>query len=129
MSIKKELKMANNYARGQHDTRPWGTWEVTDCGKSFCVKQIVVNSGGILSLQLHHHRNEHWIIVGGTATVTLDDQIIEKKAGESIYIPVETKHRIQNNGTEPLVFIEVQTGDNLDENDIVRLEDKYGRAG
>ncbi len=121
--------MANNYARGQHDTRPWGTWEVTDCGKTFCVKQIVVNSGGILSLQLHHHRNEHWIIVEGTATVTLDDKILIKKAGESIYIPVGTKHRIQNDTAEPLIFVEVQTGDNLDENDIVRYEDKYGRAG
>lgn len=121
--------MANNYARGQHDTRPWGTWEVTDCGKGFCVKRITVNPGGILSLQLHHHRAEHWIMVNGVATVTLGEQQIEKKAGESVYIPQETKHRIQNNASQPLEFVEVQVGENLDENDIVRLEDKYGRAG
>lgn len=121
--------MANNYARGQSDTRPWGTWEVVDCGPNFCVKQIVVNAGGILSLQLHHHRSEHWVIVSGNATITLGEQIYDRKAGESIYIPVETKHRIQNNSLESLVFIEVQTGEDLDENDIVRYEDKYGRIG
>lgn len=120
--------MANNYARGQHDTRPWGTWEVTDCGNNFCVKRITVNSGGILSLQLHHHRAEHWIIVSGTACVTLNTQQFEKVAGEAIYIPVETKHRIQNNASVPLEFIEVQIGNNLDENDIVRFEDRYGRV-
>ena len=120
--------MANNYARGQKDTRPWGSWEVIDCGNGFCVKQINVNSGGILSLQLHHFRAEHWIIVRGTATVTLGNLEMEKKAGESVYIPLETKHRIQNKGTETLTFIEVQVGENLDENDIVRYEDVYGRA-
>lgn len=121
--------MANNYARGQHDVRPWGTWEVIDCGNGFCVKHITVNAGGILSLQLHHHRAEHWIMVNGTATVTLGKQKIAKKAGESVFIPVETEHRIQNDTNLPLEFIEVQVGENLDENDIVRLEDKYGRIG
>ena len=120
--------MVNNYARGQKDTRPWGTWEVVDCGKGFCVKQINVNSGGILSLQLHHFRAEHWIIVRGTATITLGNLELTKNAGENVYIPVETKHRIQNNSDEILTFIEVQVGENLDENDIVRYEDKYGRA-
>ncbi|MBR1825613.1 MAG: phosphomannose isomerase type II C-terminal cupin domain [Alphaproteobacteria bacterium] len=120
--------MTNNYARGQHDTRPWGTWEVIDCGEGFCVKRITVNAGGILSLQLHHYRAEHWIIVAGTATIILGERQLEKKQSESVYIPVETKHRIQNNTDAPLIFIEVQTGENLDENDIVRFEDKYGRA-
>lgn len=120
--------MANNYARGQKDNRPWGTWEVIDCGNGFCVKHIVVNPGGILSLQLHHFRAEHWVIVSGKATITLGDEIISKNAGESVFIPVETKHRIQNTSDEPMAFIEVQVGDNLDENDIVRFEDKYGRA-
>ena len=120
--------MANNYARGQKDTRPWGTWEVVDCGEGFCVKQINVNAGGILSLQLHHFRAEHWIVVRGTATITLGNLELTKKAGENVYIPVETKHRIQNNSDETLTFIEVQVGENLDENDIVRYEDKYGRA-
>jgi mannose-6-phosphate isomerase-like protein (cupin superfamily) len=120
--------MANNYARGQKDTRPWGTWEVVDCGEGFCVKQITVNAGGILSLQLHHFRAEHWIIVRGQATITLGNLEIVKNAGENVYIPVETKHRIQNNSAEPMTFIEVQVGENLDENDIVRFEDKYGRV-
>lgn len=120
--------MANAYMRGQSDTRPWGTWEVIDSGEGFCVKQIKVNAGGILSLQLHHFRAEHWIIVKGIATITLGEMEITKQAGEAIYIPVETKHRIQNNTKEDLVFIEVQTGENLDENDIVRFEDKYGRT-
>ncbi len=119
--------MSNNYARGQHDIRPWGTWEVTDCGQGFCVKRIVVNAGGVLSLQMHHHRAEHWIIVAGTAQITLGEQCFEKKQSESVFIPQETKHRIQNNTSAPLIFIEVQTGDELDENDIVRFEDKYGR--
>ena len=120
--------MANTYMRGQKDTRPWGTWEVIDCGEGFCVTHIMVNSGDILSLQLHHFRAEHWIIVKGIATITLGEMEITKKAGESVYIPVETKHRIQNNTDEPMEFIEVQVGDNLDENDIVRFEDKYGRV-
>jgi len=121
--------MSNTYTRGQHDTRPWGTWEVVDCGNDFCVKRIVVNPGGILSLQLHHERAEHWIIVQGSATVTLGELTFEKKSGESVFIPVETKHRIQNRTESPLEFIEVQIGQNLDENDIVRFEDKYGRVG
>ena len=120
--------MANNYMRGQHDTRPWGTWEVLDCGNDFCVKRIVVNSGGILSLQLHHHRAENWVIAQGQAVVTLNQQQLNCRTGDSVYIPTETKHRIQNNAAEPLVFIEVQTGENLDESDIVRYEDIYGRT-
>ena len=120
--------MTNTYARGQKDTRPWGTWEVVDCGKGFCVKQITVNPNGVLSLQLHHYRAEHWIIVNGTATVTLGNQELSKTAGENIYIPVETKHRIQNTTDKPMTFIEVQVGENLDENDIVRYEDIYGRV-
>lgn len=120
--------MANTYKRGQNDRHPWGTWEVIDCGDGFCVKHIMVEPNGILSLQLHHGRAEHWNIVRGVAMVTLGEKIIEKKAGESVYIPVETKHRIQNNSAEPMEFIEVQVGENLDENDIVRFEDKYGRT-
>ena len=120
--------MADNYKRGDHDTRPWGTWEVLDAEDNFCVKRICVTPGNILSLQLHHFRSEHWIIVKGEAVVTLGDDKIVRKANESVYIPAETKHRIQNDTTEDMEFIEIQTGENLDENDIVRLEDKYGRA-
>ena len=120
--------MANNYVRGQKDTRPWGTWEVIDCGETFCVKRIKVTPGSKLSLQLHHHRAEHWIIVKGTALVTLGDEVLTKKTDEHVFIPVETKHRIENATDSDVEFIEVQAGDNLDENDIVRLEDVYGRG-
>lgn len=120
--------MANNYKRGDKDNRPWGTWEVLDSGEGFCVKRICVTPCNILSLQLHHFRAEHWIIVKGEAVVTLGEEQIVKKANESVYIPAETKHRIQNNTKENMEFIEIQTGDNLDENDIVRFEDSYGRA-
>lgn len=120
--------MANNYVRGQKDTRPWGTWEVIDCGETFCVKRIKVTPGSKLSLQLHHHRAEHWIIVKGTALVTLGDEVLTKKTDEHVFIPVETKHRIENATDSDVEFIEVQAGDNLDENDIVRLEDVYGRV-
>ena len=119
--------MAINYQRGQKDTRPWGPWEVIDCGETFCVKRIKVVPGGKLSLQLHHHRAEHWIIVKGTALVTLGEEISEKKTDEHIFIPVGVKHRIENASDGDVEFIEVQAGDNLDENDIVRLEDVYGR--
>lgn len=120
--------MANSYQRGQSDVRPWGTWEVTDCGNEFCVKHICVNAGGILSLQSHNFRAEHWIIVKGTAVVTLGEQMLEKRAGESVYIPLKTKHRIQNKTNAPMEFVEVQVGENLDENDIIRYEDMYGRV-
>lgn len=120
--------MVNLYARGQKDTRPWGTWEVLDAGDGYCVKKICVTPGNILSLQLHHYRAEHWIIVRGEALVTLGDDKIVKKANESVYIPAETKHRIQNNTQQDMEFIEIQTGENLDENDIVRFEDSYGRV-
>ena len=119
--------MANNYKRGDKDTRPWGTWEVLDCGETFCVKKICVTPHNQLSLQLHHHRGEHWIIVKGEAKVTLGEDILVRKQDESIYIPVNTKHRIQNDTESDVEFIEVQTGDKLDENDIVRFEDIYGR--
>lgn len=120
--------MANLYKKGDSDTRPWGTWEVLDCGENFCVKKIKVIPDGKLSLQLHHHRDEHWIIVEGQAIVTLGDEMVLKKANDAIFIPAETKHRIQNDSAADVVFIEVQAGDNLDENDIVRLEDVYGRV-
>lgn len=119
--------MVNLYVRGQKDSRPWGTWEVIDAGDGYCVKKICVTPGNILSLQLHHHRAEHWIIVSGEALVTLGDDKFVKKANESVYIPAETKHRIQNNTQQDMTFIEIQTGENLDESDIVRFEDSYGR--
>lgn len=120
--------MANAYKRGDKDTRPWGTWEVLDTDTNFCVKRICVTPHNQLSLQLHHFRSEHWIVVKGTAKITIGDDVMVKKANESVYIPVETKHRIENETNEIMEFIEIQTGDNLDENDIVRFEDIYGRV-
>jgi len=118
----------NSYRVGDADTRPWGDWRVIDVGDSFAVKRITVNPGERLSLQLHHGRHEHWTVVAGRARVQLGDDEIELSANQSVHIPVETKHRVSNPGTEPLVLIEVQVGDDLDENDIVRFDDEYGRA-
>lgn len=121
--------MATNYKKGDHDSRPWGTWEVLDSGEHFCVKRIMVKPDAILSLQLHNHRAEHWIIAEGEAMVVLGDDTLYRKADDSIYIPVKTKHRIKNTSKEKeLIFIEIQTGETLDENDIVRFEDSYGRV-
>lgn len=120
--------MTNTYKKGDFDNRPWGKWEVLDAADEFCVKKITVNPGAKLSLQSHNFRAEHWIIVKGKALVTLGDDKLIKKQNDAIYIPEETKHRIQNDSADVLEFIEVQTGDNLDENDIIRYEDSYGRV-
>jgi mannose-6-phosphate isomerase-like protein (cupin superfamily) len=116
------------YRRGDSDERPWGRWEVLDIGQGFAVKRITVKPGAILSLQLHHHRAEHWVVARGKARVTRGDAILELAAGEYVHIPQGTAHRIENPGIDTMEFIEVQYGDKLDENDIVRLEDRYGRA-
>jgi mannose-6-phosphate isomerase-like protein (cupin superfamily) len=116
------------YRRGDSDERPWGRWEVLDTGDGFAVKRITVNPGAILSLQLHHHREEHWVVVRGRARVTRGQDVLELARNGAVFIPVETAHRIENPGAEPLQFIEVQVGDRLDEGDIVRLEDRYGRS-
>lgn len=121
--------MTINYKKGDSDSRPWGVWEVLEAGPHFCVKKITVNPSSILSLQLHHHRAEHWTIVEGNAVVTLNDKEISCTRDDSVYIPIQTKHRIQNPSlNEPLIFIEIQTGETLDEADIVRFEDNYGRV-
>lgn len=121
--------MSTNYKKGDFDTRPWGTWEVLDAGEHFCVKRITVNPQAILSLQLHHFRAEHWIIAEGEAMIVLGEDILYRKADDSVYIPVKTKHRIKNTSLDKkLVFIEIQTGETLDESDIVRFEDNYGRS-
>lgn len=116
------------YERGESDTRPWGRWEVLDVGEKHIVKRIAVTPGNILSLQLHHHRAEHWVIVKGTARVTLGEKEFDLTENESVYIPVLTKHRIANLSNDVMEFVEVQTGETLDETDIVRFEDNYGRA-
>ena len=121
--------MPTNYKRGHHDSRPWGTWEVLDSGENFCVKKITVKPDAILSLQMHNFRAEHWIIVDLEAMVVLGEDTLYRHKDEAVYIPVKTKHRIKNTSQQvPLTFIEIQTGDNLDEADIVRFEDSYGRV-
>ena len=108
--------------------RPWGNYETLVLADRFQVKRIVVNPGEENSLQLHYHRSEHWIIVSGTAEVTLGDTVRLLTENESVYIPLGSKHRIKNPGSIPLVLIEVQSGAYLGEDDIVRLQDNYGRA-
>lgn len=113
----------------EFDRRPWGTYEVLDEGKLFKVKRIEVFSGKRLSYQKHSKRAEHWFVVAGEARVTLDDHEIIVPAGQSIDIPIGAAHRVENVTPETLVFIEVQRGDYLGEDDIVRLQDDYGRVG
>lgn len=108
--------------------RPWGYYDSIDAGSRFQVKRIVVNPGATLSLQLHHHRAEHWIVVRGTARVTRGDEVFLVSENESTYIPLGTRHRLENPGKVPLEMIEVQSGAYLGEDDIVRFEDTYGRA-
>ena len=107
--------------------RPWGSYETLVLGDRFQVKQIVVNPGASLSLQMHHHRAEHWVVVSGTAEVQIDEGIQMLTEDESVYIPIGSKHRLTNPGRLPLTIIEVQSGGYLGEDDIVRLDDVYGR--
>ena len=108
--------------------RPWGTYEGVDAGANFQVKHIMVKPGQKLSLQMHHHRAEHWIVVEGTALVTCDDRQFLLQPNESTFIPLGSKHRLENPGQTPLRLIEVQSGSYLGEDDIVRFEDTYGRV-
>jgi mannose-1-phosphate guanylyltransferase/mannose-6-phosphate isomerase len=109
--------------------RPWGSYDSLENADGFQVKRLIVNPGAILSLQLHHRRTEHWVVVRGVATITLGEEQFELHPNESTYVPLETKHRIANFGTEPVHIIEVQCGDYLGEDDIERFEDQYGREG
>jgi len=113
----------------EFDRRPWGTYEVLDEGDLFKVKRIEVLSGKRLSYQKHSKRAEHWFVIAGEAKVTLDDRDIKVPAGEAIDIPIGSAHRVENEGSETLVFIEVQRGSYLGEDDIVRLQDDFGRVG
>ena len=108
--------------------RPWGAYDSIDMGARFQVKRITVKPGGTLSLQMHHHRAEHWIVVSGTAEVTRGDEVVLLTENQSTYIPLGVTHRLRNPGRLPLELIEVQSGSYLGEDDIVRFEDTYGRA-
>ncbi len=113
----------------REDHRPWGSYYVYADRPDHKVKRIIVLPGKRLSLQLHHHRQEHWLVVAGHGIVTRDDEQIEVGPGEAVDLPREARHRVENPGDEPLVFIEVQLGDYFGEDDIVRFEDDFGRAG
>ena len=108
--------------------RPWGSYEGTDKGSRFQTKRLIVNPGAKLSLQAHHHRAEHWVVVSGTAKVTCGDRIFTLNEDESTYIPIGEKHRLENPGKIELHIIEVQSGSYLGEDDIIRYEDTYGRG-
>jgi mannose-1-phosphate guanylyltransferase/mannose-6-phosphate isomerase len=108
--------------------RPWGSYDGIDSGSRFQVKRIIVNAGAALSLQMHHHRAEHWVVVRGTARVWRGDEMFLLTENQSTYIPLGVKHRLENPGKVPLEIIEVQSGAYLGEDDIVRFEDSYGRA-
>lgn len=129
-TVVKQLKLTAHHTVHHHKTthRPWGTYTVLEEGEGFKLKRIVVKSGASLSLQMHHHRSEHWVVVSGTAKVINGEREILVQRNESTYIPSGTAHRLTNPGVVDCVMIEVQTGDYLGEDDIVRLEDNYGRA-
>lgn len=112
----------------RHTARPWGAYDSVDSGERFQVKRISVKPGAQLSLQMHHHRAEHWIVVQGTAEVTCGDKTFLVTENQSTYIPLGTVHRLKNPGKTPLELIEVQSGSYLGEDDIVRLDDVYGRV-
>ncbi|WP_330114613.1 mannose-1-phosphate guanylyltransferase/mannose-6-phosphate isomerase [Pseudomonas sp. JS3066] len=126
-----QLKSLNHDAHATHRTvsRPWGTYTTLEEGHRFKIKRIVVKPGASLSLQMHHHRSEHWVIVTGMAKVINGDQELMLNNNESTFIPAGNKHRLENPGVIDLVIIEVQCGDYLGEDDIVRFQDIYGRAG
>jgi mannose-1-phosphate guanylyltransferase/mannose-1-phosphate guanylyltransferase/mannose-6-phosphate isomerase len=121
----KQAKQAEAFPK---DHRPWGWFESLVIGDRFQVKRIVVHPGAALSLQSHHHRSEHWIVVQGTAKVTVDEEVKLVSENQSVYIPLGAVHRMENPGKVPMVLIEVQTGTYLGEDDIIRYEDVYARG-
>ena len=125
-----ELKARGHESYRLHRTvsRPWGTYTTLEEAPGFKIKRIEVRPGAALSLQLHHRRSEHWVVVRGIAHVTNGEREFDVRPNESTYIPVETRHRLENRGSEPLAIIEVQCGDYLGEDDIVRFDDRYGRT-
>ncbi|MDD1414831.1 phosphomannose isomerase type II C-terminal cupin domain [Dolichospermum sp. ST_con] len=110
------------------ELRPWGSFTVLEEGRGYKIKRIEVNPGHRLSLQMHHHRSEHWIVVSGTAKVVCGDKEILLSNNQSTYVPQCTTHRLENPGVIPLVLIEVQNGEYLGEDDIIRYQDDYARS-
>jgi len=126
-----ELKSKASRLATEHVTveRPWGTYTTLNESERFKIKRIEVKPGGRLSLQMHHHRSEHWVVVSGAAMVTCNDKEFLLSPNESTFVPVGARHRLENPGKLPLVMIEVQCGDYVGEDDIVRISDQYGRVG
>lgn len=126
-----QLKNRGRREASEHltDYRPWGSYTILGEGADYKIKRIIVNPGQVLSLQMHHHRSEHWVVVSGTALVTIGEREQLICENESVFVPQTVKHRLSNQGKVPLVMIEVQSGRYLGEDDIVRFEDVYGRAG
>lgn len=127
--VVQQLKLMGHDSHKLHRTvaRPWGTYTVLEEGKNFKIKRIVVKPGASLSLQMHYHRSEHWVVVSGTASIVNDDKELLVRTNESTYIPAGHKHRLENPGLTDLIMIEVQSGEYLGEDDIVRFDDVYGR--
>ena len=125
------LKAEGRYEHSLHRevARPWGSYDSIDSGDRFQVKRLTIKPGAVLSLQLHHHRAEHWVVVAGTAQITRGEEVFLLEENQSTYIPLGVKHRVENPGKIPLHIIEVQSGTYLGEDDIVRFEDRYGRQG
>lgn len=111
------------------ELRPWGSFTTLEEGRGYKIKRIEVRPGHRLSLQMHHHRSEHWIVVSGTAKVTCGEEDLVLSSNQSTYVPQCTAHRLENPGVIPLILIEVQNGEYLGEDDIIRFQDDYSRAG
>jgi mannose-1-phosphate guanylyltransferase / mannose-6-phosphate isomerase len=131
--VKRVVQRLENMGSQQHVShvrvyRPWGSYQSIDSGPGFQVKQLEVKPGAKLSLQMHNQRAEHWVVVQGTARVTCGEEIFDLEVNQSTYIPIRAKHRLENPGKTPLLVIEVQSGDYLGEDDIVRFDDVYGRT-
>jgi mannose-1-phosphate guanylyltransferase len=135
-ATQKVKDVVNELKRRGHDThkvhrtvtRPWGTYTTLQEGPQFKIKRIEVKPGASLSLQMHHHRSEHWVVVSGTGKVTVEDKVVLVAPNESTYVPLGAKHRLENPAQVPLILIEVQCGDYVGEDDIVRFDDVYGRV-
>ena len=130
--VKELVEQLKSEARPEQENhlkinRPWGSYETIDAGDRFQVKRLTITPGEALSLQMHHHRAEHWVVVKGTAKVTRGKEEFLLTENQSTYVPVGVDHRLENPGTLPLEVVEVQTGSYLEEDDIVRFEDRYDR--
>ena len=124
-----KLKSAGRKEVDEHTTtyRPWGSYTILEEGARYKIKRIVVKPKAKLSLQMHYHRSEHWVVVKGAAKVTIDDKEMHVHENESVYVPKSTRHRLENPGKVPLEMIEVQNGEYVGEDDIERFDDVYGR--